>query len=72
MARAFLDYCALTPFSLIGIVPALASWPTVLFVVNFAVLDLSDYRRNRISHRIGWWYGIHPLHHAEEQLTFTR
>jgi sterol desaturase/sphingolipid hydroxylase (fatty acid hydroxylase superfamily) len=23
-----------------------------------------------VSHRIGWWYGIHSLHHAEEQLTF--
>jgi sterol desaturase/sphingolipid hydroxylase (fatty acid hydroxylase superfamily) len=61
---------ALTPFSLIGIVPALASWPAVVFAVNFAVLDLSDYWRHRTSHRIGWWYGIHSLHHAEEQLTF--
>jgi sterol desaturase/sphingolipid hydroxylase (fatty acid hydroxylase superfamily) len=66
----FLRAHALTPPSLAGIVPALAVWPAAVFVVNFAVLDLSDYWRHRISHRIGWWYGIHSLHHAEEQLTF--
>jgi sterol desaturase/sphingolipid hydroxylase (fatty acid hydroxylase superfamily) len=42
----------------------------VVFAFNFAVLDFSDYWRHRISHRVGWWYGIHSLHHAEEQLTF--
>jgi sterol desaturase/sphingolipid hydroxylase (fatty acid hydroxylase superfamily) len=66
----FLRAHALTPLSLPGIVPALASWPAVVFAFNFAVLDLSDYWRHRLSHRIGWWYGIHSLHHAEEQLTF--
>jgi sterol desaturase/sphingolipid hydroxylase (fatty acid hydroxylase superfamily) len=66
----FLRAHALMPLSLTGIVSALAAWPAVVFVFNFAVLDLSDYWRHRISHRIGWWYGIHSLHHAEEQLTF--
>jgi sterol desaturase/sphingolipid hydroxylase (fatty acid hydroxylase superfamily) len=61
---------ALTPLSFTVIVPVLASWPTTVFAFNFAALDLSDYWRHRISHRIGWWYGIHSLHHAEKQLTF--
>jgi len=56
--------------SLPALIPALASFPALVFIVNFAILDLSDYWRHRISHRIGWWYGIHSLHHAEEQLTF--
>jgi sterol desaturase/sphingolipid hydroxylase (fatty acid hydroxylase superfamily) len=66
----FLRSHALAPPSLAWIIPALGSWPVVVFAFNFAVLDLSDYWRHRISHRIGWWYGIHSLHHAEEQLTF--
>jgi sterol desaturase/sphingolipid hydroxylase (fatty acid hydroxylase superfamily) len=60
----------ITPISLHELIPALASWPAVVFVLNFAILDLADYWRHRISHRVGWWYGIHSLHHAEEQMTF--
>jgi sterol desaturase/sphingolipid hydroxylase (fatty acid hydroxylase superfamily) len=52
------------------VIPVLASWPAFVFIANFAILDLADYWRHRVSHRIGWWYGIHSLHHAEEQLTF--
>lgn len=60
----------LKPPSLLGLIPMLASWPAVAFVANFILLDLADYWRHRLSHRYGWWYGIHSLHHAEDQLTF--
>lgn len=60
----------ITPISLYELIPVLASWPAVVFVINFSILDLADYWRHRISHRVGWWYGIHSLHHAEEQMTF--
>jgi len=66
----FLRGHGIAPPSLSGLIPVLASWPALVFVANFAVLDLADYWRHRVSHRIGWWYGIHSLHHAEEQLTF--
>lgn len=67
---AFLLTDTVTPPSLSAFVPALASWPAVIFFANFALLDLSDYLRHRISHRYGWWYGIHSMHHAENQMTF--
>ena len=67
---AFLGSHAITPPSLSGLIPILAAWPAVVFVANFAILDLADYWRHRLSHRYGWWYGIHSLHHAEEQMTF--
>jgi sterol desaturase/sphingolipid hydroxylase (fatty acid hydroxylase superfamily) len=67
---AFLGSHAITPPSLSGLIPILAAWPAVIFVTNFAILDLADYWRHRLSHRYGWWYGIHSLHHAEEQMTF--
>jgi sterol desaturase/sphingolipid hydroxylase (fatty acid hydroxylase superfamily) len=66
----FLRAHAITPLSLPGLIPVLASWPAAVFIANFAILDLADYWRHRVSHRVGWWYGIHSLHHAEEQLTF--
>lgn len=66
----FLRAHNVTPLALSGLIPILASWPALVFILNFAVLDLADYWRHRLSHRYGWWYGIHSLHHAEEQLTF--
>ena len=67
---AFLGSHAITPPSLSGLIPTLAVWPTIVFIANFAILDLADYWRHRLSHRYGWWYGIHSLHHAEVQMTF--
>ena len=67
--RFFLAHSITTP-SLIVLVPALASWPLLVFFINFAILDLSDYWRHRLSHRYGWWYGVHSVHHAENQMTF--
>jgi sterol desaturase/sphingolipid hydroxylase (fatty acid hydroxylase superfamily) len=66
----FLRAHAITPPALPGFIPILASWPAIVFFANFAILDLADYWRHRLSHRYGWWYGIHSLHHAEEQMTF--
>lgn len=66
----FLRAHAITPPTLPGLLPVLASWPVIVFIANFAILDLSDYWRHRFSHKVGWWYGIHSLHHAEEQMTF--
>jgi sterol desaturase/sphingolipid hydroxylase (fatty acid hydroxylase superfamily) len=61
---------AITPPTVPGLIPVLAPWPAVVFIVNFIILDLADYWRHRLSHTYGWWYGIHSLHHAEEQMTF--
>jgi len=67
---AFLQHHGMIPPSLSAVVPILASWPALVFILNFSILDLADYWKHRISHRIAWWYGIHSLHHAEDQLTF--
>jgi sterol desaturase/sphingolipid hydroxylase (fatty acid hydroxylase superfamily) len=66
----FLWAHAITLPTLSGLIPILAFSPALAFIVNFAILDLADYWRHRLSHRIGWWYGVHSLHHAEEQMTF--
>jgi len=61
---------SITPPSLSGLIPLFVSWPPTVFFANFIFLDLADYWRHRLSHRYGWWYGIHSLHHAENQMTF--
>jgi sterol desaturase/sphingolipid hydroxylase (fatty acid hydroxylase superfamily) len=66
----FLHDHALTPPTLPGVIPILSSWPVVVFIANFILLDFADYWRHRLSHKYDWWYGVHSLHHAEEQLTF--
>lgn len=53
----FLRGHGITPPSLPGLVPVLASLPAIVFIANFAILDLADYWRHRVSHRVGWWYG---------------
>jgi sterol desaturase/sphingolipid hydroxylase (fatty acid hydroxylase superfamily) len=67
--RFFLAY-SISPPSLTTLVPGLASWPLLAFFLYFAILDLSDYWRHRLSHGYGWWYGVHSVHHAEDQMTF--
>jgi sterol desaturase/sphingolipid hydroxylase (fatty acid hydroxylase superfamily) len=47
-----------------------AGTPLAGFLIGFVILDCADYWRHRISHRLGWWYGLHALHHAELQMTF--
>jgi sterol desaturase/sphingolipid hydroxylase (fatty acid hydroxylase superfamily) len=44
--------------------------PLVTFVGFYNVRDFTDYWRHRFSHRLGWWYALHSLHHAQRQMTF--
>jgi sterol desaturase/sphingolipid hydroxylase (fatty acid hydroxylase superfamily) len=52
------------------LVPPLLGHPVVTFVVYAIILDFADYWRHRISHRLGWWWALHSLHHAQRQMTF--
>jgi sterol desaturase/sphingolipid hydroxylase (fatty acid hydroxylase superfamily) len=50
--------------------PPLLGHPVVTFVLYAIILDAADYWRHRISHRLGWWWALHSLHHAQRQMTF--
>jgi len=58
------------PPTLETLVPALLGMPVVTFFIYAVILDFFDYWRHRFSHRIGWWYGLHSVHHAQRQMTF--
>jgi sterol desaturase/sphingolipid hydroxylase (fatty acid hydroxylase superfamily) len=58
------------PPTLERLVPALMGHPVVTFFIYAAILDCADYWRHRLSHMFGWWWALHSLHHAQEQMTF--
>ncbi|MCC7282647.1 MAG: sterol desaturase family protein [Acetobacteraceae bacterium] len=53
-----------------SLLPALADAPFLTFVIYVVLLDLADYWRHRLQHSLGWWWALHSLHHAQEQMTF--
>ena len=52
-----------------------ALWPGVTdigwvsLVLYLVVLDFLDYWMHRGQHRVGWWWQLHALHHAQRQMT---
>ena len=58
------------PVTLDRIFPALMGMPVLTFLLYAVILDAGDYWRHRFSHRIGWWYGLHSVHHAQTRMTF--
>jgi sterol desaturase/sphingolipid hydroxylase (fatty acid hydroxylase superfamily) len=58
------------PPTLETLVPALRDHPLLAFAAYVVVLDLGEYWRHRLQHRIGWWWALHSVHHAQRQMTF--
>jgi sterol desaturase/sphingolipid hydroxylase (fatty acid hydroxylase superfamily) len=50
--------------------PFLLGRPVLTFLCYAIILDFAEYWRHRVSHRIGWWWALHSLHHAQRQMTF--
>lgn len=59
-----------TPPMLEMLIPWLMGKPVITFFVYAAILDCADYWRHRLSHRFGWWWALHALHHAQPRMTF--
>ena len=50
--------------------PGLLGHHLLTFFIYAVVLDFAEYWRHRLSHRFGWWWALHSLHHAQRQMTF--
>jgi sterol desaturase/sphingolipid hydroxylase (fatty acid hydroxylase superfamily) len=68
--NGFLTDRGYVPPTLEGFFPGLLGHPAVTFVIYALILDCADYWRHRLSHRFGWWYALHAVHHAQRQMTF--
>jgi sterol desaturase/sphingolipid hydroxylase (fatty acid hydroxylase superfamily) len=58
------------PPTLERLFPFLLGRQVLTFCLYVIILDFADYWRHRLSHRFGWWYSLHALHHAQRQMTF--
>jgi sterol desaturase/sphingolipid hydroxylase (fatty acid hydroxylase superfamily) len=66
----FLRFQGYIPPTLDQLVPVLRDWPLALFAAYLAVIDLAEYWRHRLQHRLGWWWALHSIHHDQRQMTF--
>jgi len=54
------------PFNLESLWPGIS--PLAAFAVYFVVLDFFDYWYHRASHHFSWWWGLHGLHHSQQNM----
>jgi sterol desaturase/sphingolipid hydroxylase (fatty acid hydroxylase superfamily) len=54
------------PFNLEALLPAMS--PVTSFLLYLVVLDFFDYWYHRAEHQISWWWGLHSLHHSQQNM----
>ncbi|MES2740216.1 MAG: sterol desaturase family protein [Pseudomonadota bacterium] len=63
---AWLRLDGLHPINLESLWPDLS--PVASFALYFVVLDFFDYWYHRASHQFHWWWGLHSLHHSQQDM----
>ena len=58
------------PPTLETLIPGLRDHPAWAFLLYAVILDFGEYWRHRLQHRLGWWWALHSIHHAQRQMTF--
>lgn len=58
------------PPTLETLIPSLREMPILAFCLYIVILDFGEYWRHRFQHRLGWWWALHSIHHAQRQMTF--
>ena len=69
MVDGFLRFHGYIPPTIEQLMPVLRDWPFITFLVYIVVLDLGEYWRHRLQHRVSWWWALHSLHHDQRQMT---
>ncbi len=55
-------------FNLETLWPAAAMHPVIGFLIYLVVLDFFDYWYHRGAHQFNWWWGLHSLHHSQQNM----
>jgi sterol desaturase/sphingolipid hydroxylase (fatty acid hydroxylase superfamily) len=58
----------ISPLNLDNLWPQAAQFPLVGFLLYLVVLDFFDYWYHRASHQFHWWWGLHSLHHSQQNM----
>jgi len=69
MIDGYLRFEGYIPPEIEQLVTPLFYHPFATFLVYMAVLDLGEYWRHRLQHRLPWWWALHSLHHDQRQMT---
>ncbi|GAA4018354.1 sterol desaturase family protein [Actimicrobium antarcticum] len=56
------------PINLDGLWPGVTNLPLVTFLLYLIVLDFFDYWYHRGEHQVNWWWGLHGLHHSQQNM----
>lgn len=64
----FLHLEGFRPFNLDDLWPGVTDQPLITFLVYLVVLDFFDYWYHRAEHHVGWWWGLHGLHHSQQNM----
>jgi len=51
------------------LMPWLQNQILVSFIFYVIIFDFFDYVRHRLQHRFTWWWGLHCIHHSQQQLS---
>ncbi|MBY0242943.1 MAG: sterol desaturase family protein [Burkholderiaceae bacterium] len=54
------------PLSLEAMIPDIT--PLASFALYLLILDFVDYWYHRASHHFNWWWGLHSLHHSQQNM----
>lgn len=54
------------PFNLESLLPGMP--PVASFVLYLVVLDFVEYWYHRAQHHANWWWGLHSLHHSQQNM----
>ena len=54
------------PFNLENLVTDMH--PLASFAIYLLVLDFADYWFHRAQHHVNWWWGLHSLHHSQQNM----
>ena len=50
--------------------PWLQNSTLAAFLAYAMVIDFFEYWRHRLQHRLRWWWGLHSIHHSQQQMSF--
>ena len=64
-----LRVAGVSTFQLDGIWPGITDIPWVSLLLYLVVFDFVDYWIHRGQHHFEWWWRLHSLHHAQQQMT---
>ena len=66
--EAILHLQGIRQFNLENIWPGITDNPLASFLLYLIVLDFFDYWYHRAEHHFNWWWGLHSLHHSQQNM----